>query len=105
MQSLVLSGMEGSSLYSVALTATLAALGYATYFVTSASVDIEIPSETPDAIELAQDTVVSNGVYSLTFSAATGRMTTIEVLATGLTMPITQVCVYVYVCVYVCICV
>ncbi len=81
--------MEGSSLYSVAFTAELPALGYATYFVSSSSSSDATVAEEPEEQEVVRDTTVTNGIYTLTMSAATGRITTIA--ANGITMPFSQV--------------
>jgi hypothetical protein len=87
-----LPGIDGSSDYSVAFIATLPAVGYATYFITpAANVEDAMPQhlDTTDG-----DTVVSNGVFTMTISASTGRILSVEQVATGDLISFTQVWVY-----------
>jgi hypothetical protein len=83
---------QGAAANSVAFTANIPALGFATFFVVSGAsseADAE-PVETP-SLRGADDTlVVSNGIMSVTFDKTTGRMTTIANAKAGVTQSVSQ---------------
>ena len=91
-------GIDGSSEKTVAFVASLPALGYVTYFITNTSAEDENAAEVPVTTAVlpeanlrgAADTVVTNGIVTLTISAATGRVVKFENTKAGIAVPFTQ---------------
>ena len=84
---------SGSSKYTVSFLARVPANGYSTYFITAVpSHQSNEAGEAPATADIVvEDTIVGNGVFTLSISGTTGRITALKNVLSGVTVPFTQV--------------